>query len=136
MGQQQLLLMIIAIIIVALATVVGLQIMEKSYRQDEADGLLDRGLAIATHAVYWKSKNDPFAGGSQSYEDLGALGIAGIGLDETTIRGEYAFTSATASQLEVTGVSTRYPDVGIRVFVTDYAIDSSYVRYDGSITLD
>ncbi|MDX1439447.1 MAG: hypothetical protein R3284_06045 [Rubricoccaceae bacterium] len=136
MGQQQLLLLVIAIVLVGIAVVAGLQIMQKYYRHDEGDGLLDRGLSIATHAVYWKTKNDAFAGGNQSYEELGTIGIEGLGVDPTTIRGRYAFTSATQSRLEITGVSDRYPDVGIRVFVDNYSIDSSYVRYDGSLTLD
>lgn len=136
MGQQQLLLLVIAIILVGLAVVAGMEVMQKSYRHDEADGLLERGLAIATHAVYWKTKNDAFAGGSQEYSELETLGLGGIGLDESTIRGGYAFTNATATGLEITGVSSRYPEVGVRIFVDDYAIDSSYVRYDGSLSLE
>ena len=136
MGQQQLLLLVIGIIVVAFATLAGFEILQKHYRHDEADGLLDRSLAIATHAVYWKTKNDAFAGGDQSYESLGTDGLETLGLDSSNVRGVFAITGATPSTLEVSGVSTRYPEVGVRVFVTEYAIDSSRVNFNGAITLD
>ncbi len=135
MGQQQLLLLVIGVILVGLAVMAGLEAFQQAQRKDEADGLLDRGLTIATHAVYWKTRSDPFAGGNQSYEELGTLGIDALALEETTIRGTFAITAATVSTLEITGVSDRYPEVGIRVFVQDYAIDSSLVRFDGSLSL-
>ena len=135
MGQQQLLLLIVAVVLVGLAVVAGLQVMEKHYRQDEADGLLDRSLAIATHAVSWKTRNDAFAGGNQSYERLRDGGIALLALDSTSIRGRFAITDATVNTLEVTGVSTRYPEVAVRVYVTGYDVDDSDLFFDGSVTL-
>ena len=135
MGQQQLLLLVIGIVIVGLAVLAGFQVFEHHTRQDEADGLLDRGLTIASHAVHWKTINDPFAGGNQSYADLALEGLSRLALDSTTVRGQFAITSATATTLEVTGVSSRYPEVGIRVFVNNYDVDSSYVRFDGSLSL-
>ncbi len=135
MGQQQLLLLVIGIILVALATMAGFEIMQRGFRQDEADGLLDRGLAIATHAVNWKARNDPFAGGNQSYERLEEGGLQLLALDSTTIRGRYAITGATETTLVITGVSVRFPEVGVRVFVNDFDVDSSYVRFDASLEL-
>ncbi|MDX1532032.1 MAG: hypothetical protein R3362_10950 [Rhodothermales bacterium] len=136
MGQQQLLLLLISVVLVALATMGAFAILDHYYQKDEADGLLDRSLTIATHAVYWKAKNDPFAGGNQSYENLVPVGIETLALDAENIRGQYAITAATENTLQITGVSTRYPGIGVRVFVSDYEIDSSYVRFDGSLTLD
>ncbi len=135
MGQQQLLLLIIGIIVVGFAVVAGLEIVQQGVRKDEADGLLDRGLTIATHAVNWKTRSDPFAGGDQSYAGLETNGMATLALSETTIRGLFAITAATENTLEITGISSRYPEVGIRVFVIGYQVDSSAVRFDGSLSL-
>ncbi len=135
MGQQQLLLLVIAVILVGLATLVAFEVLQKHYRQDEADGLLDRSLAIATHAVSWKTRNDAFAGGNQSYERLREGGIALLALDSTSIRGRFAITDATVNTLEVTGVSTRYPEVAVRVYVTGYEVDDSDLFFDGSVTM-
>src|SRR5690606_17735501 len=122
MGLQQLFHLFITVDRVGHADVAVFEIRQKHYRQDEADGLLDRSLAIATHAVYWKSKNDPFAGGSQSYERLEEEGLQLLGLDSANVRGQFAITGATESTLEVTGVSDRYPEVGVRVYVNNYDI--------------
>lgn len=132
MGQQQLLLLVIGIVLVGLAVMAGFEILQKSYRQDEADGLLDRSLAIATHAVSWKTRNDMFAGGDQSYAPLAINGLELLALDSTNIRGRFRITDATSNTLEVTGISDRYPEVGVRVYVREYVIDSSRVRFDGA----
>lgn len=135
MGQQQLLLLVISVILVGLAVVATFTILDRNYQQDEADGLLDRSLAIATQAAYWKAKNDPFAGGNQSYGKLVSGGMARLALDSVNVRGRFSITSATPNTLEVTGVSDRYPGIGVRVFVEGYKIDSSRVHFDGTFTL-
>jgi len=136
MGQQQLLLLVIGVIIVAISTVAAFYILDHYYKKDEADGLLDRSLAIATHAVYWKSKNDPFAGGNQSYARLEEDGLQLLGIDDTNIRGRYAIRNANTESMEVVGVSDRYPNIGVRVLVQLYDIERSEVLYDGTIRLD
>ena len=135
MGQQQLLLLVIGIVLVGIAVLAGLEAVQQHVRHDEADGLLDRGLSIATHAVAWKTRNDPFNGGNQSYEGLGTNGLQVLALDSTTIRGSFGITDATVNTVEITGISDRYPEVGIRVYVNGYEIDSSAVRYGGSLSL-
>ncbi len=135
MGQQQLLLLVIAVILVGIATLAGFEIIQRHVRQDEADGLLDRGLSIATHAISWKTRNDPFNGGNQSFEQLATNGMRALAVDSTTVRGQFDITAATVNTVEITGISDRYPEVGIRVYVNGYGIDSSAVRFDGSLSL-
>jgi hypothetical protein len=136
MGQQQLLLLVIAVVLVGIAVMAGFEILQRHYRQDEADGLLDRALSIATHAVSWKTRGDPFAGGNQSYAALADGGLELLALDSTTIRGRFEITDATVNTLEVTGVSVRpgFEQIGVRVYVRDYGVDSSRVSFDGSYT--
>ena len=134
MGQQQLLLLVIGVILVGIAVLGAFTVLERSYNQDEADGLLDRSLAIATQAVSWKARMDPYNGGNQSYEGLAQDGLATLALDDTNVRGRFAITAATSNTLEVTGVSDRRPGIGVRVYVRDYDVDSSRVSFDGGIT--
>jgi len=135
MGQQQLLLLVIGVVIVGISTVAAFYILDHYYKKDEADGLLDRSLSIATHAVYWKSKNDPFAGGNQSYIRLANEGIGMLAIDDSNIRGRYGIESASQDSLVVVGVSERYPGVGVRVIVVGYGIERSELRSDGTINL-
>ncbi len=136
MGQQQLLLLVIGIILVGLAVVAGISAVQKYTRQDESDGLLDRSLAIATQAVYWKTKNDPFAGGDQSYAALATNGMQTLALDTATVRGRFDVTGAWPDSVEITAVSSRYPDIGVRITVDQYEIKRTVVAYDSSITLN
>ena len=136
MGQQQLLLIVLGVIIVALAVVAVFPVYQKVQYRDAADGLLDRGLTVAGSAAGWKSRSDMFAGGNASYERLDAEGLETLGLDPVSPYGTFAVTSSTAESLVITGVSDRHPDVGVRVFVNGYDIDSTAVRYDGSLTLE
>lgn len=135
MGQQQLLLLVISVVLVALAVMAAFPVLDRSYRQDEADGLLERGLAIATHAAGWRSVNSMFGGPNGSYERLETNGFQMLGIDSVTVRGRYAITAATANTLEITGVSTRYPNVGIRVHVTGLAVTNSETDFGGGITI-
>lgn len=135
MGQQQLLLLVIGVVLVGLAIAAAFPVLERNYRQDEVDGLLDRALSISTYAVQWKTQRDPFNGGNQSYEGLETAGLEALSMRESTIRGRFGITGATQTTLEVTGVSDRYPDLGVRVYVEDYEVVSSDVSFDGDITL-
>ena len=135
MGQQQLILLVIGVVLVAIATLAAYEALDRNYRQDEADGLLERALAIATHAAGWHSVNLMFGGGNGSYERLAAGGLGALSLDSTTVRGRYRITAATATTLEITGVSTRRPDIGVRVYVTDFDVDSSRVSFTSEFSL-
>lgn len=136
MGQQQLLLLVISMILVGVAVMAGFSAAETKLRQSEVDTLINRNLTIASEAVFWKTKRDPYSGGNASYAGLATDGMQTLFLGESTHNGTFKITRATTSELEITAVSTSYPEVGVRTFVTDYNIDSTAVRYDGTITFD
>jgi hypothetical protein len=136
MGQQQLLLLVMGAIIVGIAVVAGIQAVLESYGRGESDGILARNLSIASNAVFWKSKMDPFDGGNAQYTGLGSDGMATLAMDPETELATWAITSATSSTLEISGVSKKNPNVGVRTFINGYGIDSTWVRFDGSISLE
>ena len=136
MGQQQLLLLVLSVIIVGVAVVGGVQIADKSFRQHDADLLIDRALMIAQSAVFWKAKTDPFEGGNASYTGLEDGGFEILFTGEKTDIGVYKITKADGLDLELTAVSNRYPEVGIVVTVFGEEIVGTEVAYDGSITLE
>ena len=136
MGQQQLLLLVIGVVLVGIAIMGAFPALDRSFRQDEADGLLDRALAITGHAVQWKVTQDPYNGGNQSYERLAENGLQTLGLDTTTVRGRFRITDATDERLEVTGVSDRYEGIAVRVFIDQYDVVGSDVSFTGEIDLE
>ncbi len=136
MGQQQLLLIVIGIIVVAVAVIAGFYAMETSYKQNIVDTLVDRNLTIASDAVFWKTKRGPYWGGNAEYTGLATDGMQQLFLGEETLHGTFKITEATANTLVITAVAKAYPEIGVRTYVNGYSIDSTVVRYDGSITLD
>ena len=136
MGQQQLLLLVISIVLVGIAVMAGFSAAETKLKQAEVDTLINRNLSIASEAVFWKTKRDPYSGGNASYAGLATDGMQTLFLGEATHNGTFKITHATSSELQITAVSLSHPEVGVRTYVTDYNIDSTAVRYDGTITLD
>lgn len=136
MGQQQLLLLAIGLIVAAIAVLAGIEAVQQAIVQSAADRLVERNLTLAANAVAWKTQKDPFNGGNASYERLEEGGIGRLGLDEVTDAGDFKITAITASTLEITGVSTRYPQIGVRTYIENHTIVRTVVRHDGSITLD
>jgi hypothetical protein len=136
MGQQQLLLLVFGILIVAVAIIAGMQAFEEGFRKMLVDRMVDRNLAIATHAAVWKTTRDPYNGGNARYTGLMPDGMRRLSLEPDVAGVTYAITSASDVGLEITAVSQEHPDLGVRTYVRGYDVDSTVVRYDGSITLD
>lgn len=136
MGQQQLLLLVIGVVLVGLAVMAGMTAFHEASRKDEADSLVSHTLDVATSAYYWKSKNDPFAGGDQSYERLGTDGMGQLAMERDRMRGLFDITNAWPDSIEITAVSYRYPDIGVRVILDQDNIRRTTIRFDGTITLN
>ena len=135
MGRQQLLLLVLGVVIVGLTVVTGVETFSQGARKSAADDLMMRNVNIARKAAVWKTRNDPFNGGNAQYDGLeGRLDI--LSMQEETPYGRFAIVAAAGSTLEIVGVSTRYPELGVRTYVTNYDVIRSEVKYDGSITME
>jgi hypothetical protein len=78
MGQQQLLLLVLGIVIVGLAVVVGIQAFSENQKKSNADALVNDAIRIASDAQAWKLKPSAFGGGA-SAEDWTGLNFGQIG---------------------------------------------------------
>jgi len=98
MGQQQLLLLVLGIVIVGLAVVVGIQAFSENQKQANADQMVNDSIRIASDAQAWKLKPSAFGGGASATNwtglDFGQMGYA-VG-DE----GLHTGTAAEADQYE------------------------------------
>ena len=134
MGQQQLLLLVLGVVIVGLAVVTGISVFSESARQSAADALVERNVNIAAKAYVQSMRNAPFNGGNQTYDGLEGH-LDHLGMQNETALGRFAIVAAAGGTMEIIGVSTRYPELGARTLVTHYDEITSEVAYDGSITL-
>ena len=70
MGQQQLLLLVLGIVIVGLAVVVGIQAFGENQKKANSDALVNDGVRIASDAQAWNLKPAAFGGGDGSFEEV------------------------------------------------------------------
>ncbi len=131
MGQQQLLLLVLGIVIVGFAVMAGFVMGENTLRQRAADNLVDRNLAIASDAVFWKQKRNPFYGGNASYAGLANDGMQKLFMGEETQTGVFKITYADDDELEITATSVKYPELVVRTYVKEYEIVKTEVSYSG-----
>jgi len=118
MGQQQLLLLVLGIVIVGLATVVGINAYGENSTKSNWDALLQDSMRIANDGQSWKQKPELFSGSSDAtkgvladftgvdFVQLGFTGsaISGSGSCYQNLNGIYKLTPTTGG-LTVEGVS-------------------------------
>ena len=93
MGQQQLLLLVLGIVLVGLAVVVGIQAFEENQKKANADAMVNDGIRLATAAQAWALKPSAF-GGPAAGENLGHVTYADLGY-EVNDDGDYVSLNGT-----------------------------------------
>ena len=91
MGQQQLLLLVVGIVIVGLAVVVGIQQVGEGSKKAELDRLTVEAVRMATGASAWRSTPGAMGGGKGA-ADFTGFGLANLGFSNAVAsgRGEIA----------------------------------------------
>ena len=135
MGQQQILLLVLTIVIVSIAVYIGIAFFGEMLRQRHVDLLVNHAVHVASEAVTWRIKGSTFLGGGESYSDLDTDGMAKLLMAPDRIPGTFEITKAIGDDLEVTGVSNDFPEIGVRVVVEEQDNVDTIIAYDGSITL-
>ena len=107
MGQQQLLLLVLATIIVGIATVVGIQAFSQNNIKSNADAMLNDAVRIASDAQAWAQKSAPF-GGPTNYGEFTGASLANLGYQTNaegnyeTLNGECSLGGISAAGLTIT----------------------------------
>lgn len=113
MGQQQLILLVLATVIVGLATVVGIRAFSENNIKSNADAMVQDAVRIASDAQSWKVK--PQAMGGQDNANKGTLtdftgaDLSSLGYDDGTngycnLNGCYT-VAPSATELVISGTT-------------------------------
>jgi hypothetical protein len=128
MGQQQLLLLILAAVIVGVAIVMGINMFAENAAQANQDAVMQDCLTIASRAQSWYRRPGAMGGGNNTYT---GLTLAAINFDSPNENGAYALTVAAQ---EVTVQGTGNEDAGgavgdlvVNVRVGPAGVDSTWV---------
>ena len=107
MGQQQLLLLVLGIVIVGLAVVVGIQAFGENQKKANSDAITNDVIRIASDAQAWNLKPTAFGGGNGSFagvtlEKLGYT-VAGTGAAATydNLNADYRIIGTPAAAIVV-----------------------------------
>lgn len=97
MGQQQLLLLVLGIIIVGVAVMLGIHLFRSNSVDQKRDLLINEGLNVANHAIQYYRKPKILGGGEQSFADYEIP-------DRMLTSGNGSFTFVTSDeQVEIIG---------------------------------
>ncbi len=115
MGQQQLLLLVLGIVIVGLAVVVGIQAFSENQKKANADALVNDAIRITSDLQAWKLKPQAFGGGADATGFTGAslqqmgyqLGTSGCAATEYgNLNGCFTLDLSDVNAPVITGVSS------------------------------
>ena len=109
MGQQQLLLLTLAAILVGIAVLLGINMFQDNAAQANLDAVIQRCLNLGAQAQAWFKRPAAMGGGGQNFTgfDLTDLGYAAAG--DTTEDG--TFTSAVVGPTSITITGTGKEDL-------------------------
>ena len=107
MGQQQLLLLILAAIIVGIAIVMGINMFGENAVQANQDAVTQDVLTIASRAQGWYRRPAQMGGGGRTFT---GLDLADINFQAANDNGAYALSGIAAGQFTVTGTGTEDGD--------------------------
>ena len=102
MGQQQLLLLVLGIVIVGLAVVVGIQAFGENQNKANADAMVDDGVRIASDSQAWALKPAAF-GGPSTGEGIGDVTFQDLGYNPSStgvysnLNGDYTLTGTAGA---------------------------------------
>ncbi len=134
MGQQQLLLLVLATVIVGIATVVGIQAFSQNNIKSNADAMMNDAVRIASDVQAWSQKGQPFGGPSDFGGDgFDEVSLAALGYDDpyVNLNGSFEITGTPAdNNVLITGTNAEF---GNQVDVRVCGIQDSDVL--GAITL-
>jgi len=131
MGQQQLLLIILGAIIVAIAVVVGLNMMSSASNQANLDAVRQDLLTIASSAQGWYAKPTMMEGGGNTFTaggnhniDFRDISFPSDSIDQTSgnwaenQNGRYTITSVQADSFIVDAVPSSDASTTIQAAIT------------------
>src|ERR1035437_543214 len=116
MGQQQLLLIVLGVIVVGIAIAAGMGLFSASKESSIKDELVNQNMAIAAAVQQYYSKPSSMGGGNLLFDGY----ILPVKL-ATTTNGSYKCLAPTGQRATITATPSKYSWV---VTTTVYAVDS------------
>ena len=126
MGQQQLLLIVLGVIIVGIAVILGIVLFRHSSIDGKRDLLINEGLTVANNAREYFYKPKPYGGGGYSFD-----GWEIPTQMETSANGSYTAT-VNSDNVEILGTGNDLVSgsdlVEVKFIITSHAVETIIVH--------
>lgn len=103
MGQQQLLLLILAAVIVGVAITLGINMFAQNSAQANQEAVMQDVLTIASRAQAWYRRPVQMGGGGRDWTAGGGVTLADLNFPATNANGNYSFVTVTDDELTIEG---------------------------------
>jgi hypothetical protein len=127
LGQQQILLIVLGIIVVGIAIAISIQLFKQGAIDNKRDLLVNECNSLASIAIGYYKKPKEFGGGGRSF-----LGWQIPSSMTSTTTGNYAITNVQQHELEITGTGTEVitsPDsIEVKTTVTPGSYNTVVIR--------
>lgn len=101
MGQQQLLLIVLGVIVVGIAVAIGITIFTESAAQANFDAVMSDMLRIASNAQQWFMKPTSLGGGGRTFA---SISLPNLNMSGSNANGTYTLGSVQLGSFDITGV--------------------------------
>ena len=129
MGQQQLILLVLGVVIVGLAVVIGIQAFAEQKTKADLDLTTGEAVRLATYAVAWRQAPQA-SGGGQSESTFSTFSLAGLGFSDVVVAGDGQHTDGPGLIYSVWQRSQ--PVSFVAVITADYTVQSAVFLYGPS----
>lgn len=127
MGQQQILLIVLGLIVIGIAIAISMQLFRQGAIDNKRDLLVNECNSLASMAIGYFKKPREFGGGGRSF-----IGWQIPGSMQSTTTGNYTITNVQHDELEITGTGTEVvtsPDsIEVRTTVTASDYNTVIIR--------
>ncbi len=121
MGQQQLLLIVLGVIIVGIAVVVGINLFNANAEESAKDTLISEGVNLGAMAQQYYKKPDAMGGGGNSFAGFETRVPENL---KNTPTGTWTINSGTATEITFSGDPRDYDTWTVEVRVTKDSINA------------
>jgi type II secretory pathway pseudopilin PulG len=133
MGQQQLLLLVLGIVIVGIAVVAGIQAFSEGRDKAQQDAAVSDAMRIISDVQAWKLKPTAFGGGDNGVDaDFAGVTYQALGIRFDALNGDGLYPTVNGCY----DLSGSAAGAQLTVFRTDCASEIATVTVSGATTAD
>lgn len=134
MGQTQILLIVLSVILVGVSVAVGIDQFSENALTSNRDAVASDCQRIISQSMQWYRKPSSLGGGGKDFTASGGLTFSKIGADSTNENGGYSLSVTDANNITIVGTGNETKSDGNPVQVTiQYTASTNTFGYSDNL---